>query len=150
KAEALYIGGMDARAARIDVIASAKDGPSGASFVVDGAQPTSFETGYAIWFDSNPIGDDNDTNQEAFLNFDFDADGGDSPEDFGLTNTFQTTSRPLGFTGTTADLVITFDLNASGEDIAIDNIVLTGTPIPEPAILSLVGLAGLAMLRRRA
>ncbi|MEO1511055.1 MAG: ATPase, T2SS/T4P/T4SS family [Planctomycetota bacterium] len=38
KAEALYIGGMDARAARIDVIASAKDGPSGASFVVDGVR----------------------------------------------------------------------------------------------------------------
>ena len=100
-----------------------------ASFVLNGTPPSSFETGYAIWFDSNPIGDTDNTNQPPFLNFDFDDDGGDSPEDTEVTDVFTTFSRVLGFNSedaTTVDLVITFDLDAGDEDIAIDNITLVG------------------------
>ena len=125
-----------------------------ASFVINGTAPTSYETGYAIWFDN----DGSEFNSAPFLNYDFDADGGDSPEDSEVTSAFTTFSRVLGFNGadgsTIVDLVITFDLDSGDEDIAIDNILLTGnaSTIPEPATagLGLLGLAGLAARRRRA
>lgn len=119
-----------------------------ASFIVDGVVATSFATGYAIWFDSNPVGDTNSTNQPVFTNYDFDADGGDSPEDVEITTAFSTISRELGFSGaSTVDLVISFDLTSGSEDFAIDNILLTG--VPEPTSLALIGLGGLAMFGRR-
>ena len=117
-----------------------------ASFSIDGVPPSDFASGYAIWFDN-----DGATNTAPLLNPDFDADG-DGPE---VTDTFTTFSRDLGFsTGSTADLVITFDLNSGDEDFHVDNIVFEGfvTAVPEPGSMVVLGslaIGGIITRRRR-
>lgn len=46
-------------------------------------------------------------------------------------------------------LTIRFDDWKSNDDMAIDNLLVTGTAIPEPSALLLAALAGLGLLRRR-
>ena len=68
-----------------------------------------------------------------------------------ITDAFTQYSAALG-NGTTLDLRITIqDLDTGDEDIAIDNILISGDPIPEPssALLVLLGVAGYFVRRRR-
>ena len=127
-----------------------------ASFVLDGVAPTSFETGYAIWFDGDPsggTGNDNNFNSFPSINSDYSVTDGFDGDTGEVTDTFTTFEQALAFSGadtSVVDLVITFDLNSGDEDFAIDNITLTGNPIPEPASLALLAAgAGLCGLRRR-
>lgn len=46
-------------------------------------------------------------------------------------------------------LVLTGTLNSADDTFELDNFVLRGDPIPEPASVALVGLGGLALLTRR-
>lgn len=64
-----------------------------------------------------------------------------------LTSTFANFGADIAGTGSSLDLRITFQLNAGDEDIAIDNLAITG--VPTPGAGALLGLAGVAGLRRR-
>lgn len=66
-----------------------------------------------------------------------------------ITSAFQQFTRPIVGTGSTLTLRVRIASNGSQEDIAFDNFQVTGDLIPEPASASLLGLAGLALLRRR-
>ncbi len=66
--------------------------------------------------------DGNTFNSAPFQDTDFDGTG-DGTE---VTSTFTTFSTAIAQTGSTLDLRITFDLNGGDEDIAIDNIQITG------------------------
>lgn len=63
-----------------------------------------------------------------------------------VTSTFAEFTGSITETGNLLDLRITWDLDSGDEDLAIDNVTITG--IPEPASLALIGLGGLAMLGR--
>lgn len=79
------------------------------------------------------------------LDFDGVADGPDV-----LDTTFTTFTQNFAQTGTTAGILITMNLNGGDEDIAFDNITLSGDRIvPEPAAAGVLAMAGLALLRRR-
>jgi hypothetical protein len=82
---------------------------------------------------------------------DTDFDGvGDGAE---LTDIFTLFSSDILATGSMLDLRFTFQLDAGDEDIALDNISITGdySPIPVPAAVWLLGsgLLGLVGMRRR-
>lgn len=65
-----------------------------------------------------------------------------------LNNAFQTFSVTLATTGS----ALTINLDAfidGGEAIALQNLVISGTVVPEPASLALVGIGGVALLTRR-
>ena len=64
-----------------------------------------------------------------------------------MTNTFAGFGAAIAGTGSTLDIRITWQLDSGDEDLAIDNVSVTG--IPEPAALALMGFGGLALLRRR-
>ena len=66
-----------------------------------------------------------------------------------ITDTFSQFTKTIAGTGNSLDLRLTMsNLGAGDEDIAFDNITVTG--VPEPSSFALLGLAGLAtMLRRR-
>lgn len=79
------------------------------------------------------------------LDFDGIADGPDV-----LTSAFTTYSQSYSQTGATAGILITIKLNGGHEDVAFDNITLSGDLIvPEPATAGMLGLVSLALLRRR-
>lgn len=52
--------------------------------------------------------------------------------------------------GPNLTLTISVDTNASTENVFVDDVLLTGTLIPEPASLALLALGGLLAARRRA
>ena len=72
-----------------------------------------------IWFESQSA---SATNTEPSQDTDFDGLG----DGTALTDAFQTFSNAIAGTGTTLDIRITIDLDAGDEDIAIDNLILTG------------------------
>lgn len=84
-------------------------------FAIDGG---SFQDLLAI--ESVPDGDN--FNAVPAIDTDFDGDG-DGTE---ITDSFTEFSRPIAQTGSTLDLRFTIDLDSGDEDIAIDNIKITG------------------------
>ncbi|MEL6519355.1 MAG: ExeM/NucH family extracellular endonuclease [Pseudomonadota bacterium] len=74
-----------------------------------------------LHFESVPDGDA--FNAVPAVDTDFDGDG-DGTE---LTDTFQTFLADIAGTGSTLDLRLTYQLNAGDEDVAIDNVLVTGT-----------------------
>ena len=65
-----------------------------------------------------------------------------------VTSTFAEFSSGIAGTGSTLDIRITWDLDSGDEDLAIDDLVVSGV-IPEPASLVLLGLGGLSLLGRK-
>ena len=98
-------------------------------------------------FESFPDGDNFNSFPAVDTNLDGDGDG------TAVTNTFSLFSAAIAGTGSQLDLLITFDLDSGDEDIAFDDITLTGTPalVPVPAAFWLFGtaLAGLVGFGRR-
>lgn len=73
------------------------------------------------------------------------ANSGTAPATFTAMTTDPSLQQPAQ-----GDLPLQIRLvNFSGPQVLFDNIVVTETPVPEPAALSLLGIAGLAALRRR-
>ena len=66
------------------------------------------------------------TNTEPLIDTDFDGTG----DGTAITDAFTQFIRSITGTGSLLDIEIVFDLNAGGEDIAIDNIEIWGTLIP--------------------
>jgi len=70
-----------------------------------------------------------------------------------LSSTFQTKSIALGSPSNNGPLKLRLeifnDTDGFGEAVGIDNIVVTGEAVPEPASLGLLGVAALGLLRRR-
>lgn len=92
-----------------------------------------------LWFESIPDGDA--FNAVPALDTDFNGDGDGSP----LTGTFSLFDAAIAGTGSSLDLRIMFDLNSGDEDIAFDNITISGdevtAPVPVPAAAWLFGSA---------
>lgn len=87
-------------------------------------------------------------NSAPFVDTDLDGTG-DGTE---ITSTFSEFSASIAGTGTELDLEFRFTLDSGDEDIAIDNIRVSGVAaIPEPASATLLGLGTLAFVavRRR-
>lgn len=88
-------------------------------------------------------------NTQAYQDTDFDTVG----DGIALTDTFALFAEDIGGTGSTLDLRITFQLNSGDEDIAIDNVMVTGdinaVPVPNAVILLGWGLIGLAGIKRK-
>ncbi len=67
-----------------------------------------------------------------------------------VTDTFTTFSFALaGVSGNDMALRVIWQLDAGDEDLAIDNVLVTGVPVPAPGSAALFGLAGFAASRRR-
>ena len=66
----------------------------------------------------------------------------------GVTDAFAAFTSAIAGTGSLLDIRITWDLDSGDEDLAIDDVTVSGNLVPEPASLALVGLGGLAMLGR--
>ncbi|MEM1054446.1 MAG: choice-of-anchor D domain-containing protein [Bacteroidota bacterium] len=81
-----------------------------------------------LWFEN----DGSQFNSAALEDTDFDGTG----DGTALTPTLAEFTKSIMGTGSTLDIVIFFSLNAGDEDIAIDNIRITGTPVmtAEPEI----------------
>jgi len=71
----------------------------------------------------------------------------DLPKDVWTTCTLEW--QPLGQV-INPDSTMTITLSGVNTDILVDNVRLSSSPVPEPAALSLLGLALLGLLRRRA
>ncbi|MEM9827649.1 MAG: PEP-CTERM sorting domain-containing protein [Planctomycetota bacterium] len=87
-------------------------------------------------------------NSAAFVDTDLDGVG-DGAE---ITDTFTQFSSAINGTGDLLDLRITMSLNSGDEDIAFDNIAITGKAVPDPTTLVLFGIGGLGAVgsyRRR-
>lgn len=101
---------------------------------------------FGLWFESSVNSGFNGEPTED-LDFDGDSDVGGAV----LTDTFATFTKSFSQTGNTAGILITFALDSGDEDVAIDNITLTGDLVPEPTSLALflLGMTGLAASRKR-
>ncbi len=65
-----------------------------------------------------------------------------------ITDTFQSFTAALtGVTGNTMAIRAVFQLDSGDEDLALDNITVSG--VPAPGAVALLGVAGLAGMRRR-
>ena len=92
------------------------------------------------------------SNFEPAIDTDFDGIGNGQT----LSSDFQTFTRSIIGTGTFLDIQITFSLNSGDEDIAIDNLSLSGSPIsntvavsaPPTFVIMLLSLLGLIACNR--
>ncbi len=88
-------------------------------------------------------------NTQAYQDTDFDGNG----DGAALTDTFALFGADIAGTGSSLDLQLTFRLEAGDEDIALDNLMVTGTaaPVPVPSAFILLGAGVVAVcgLRRR-
>ena len=95
-----------------------------------------------IWIESIPDGDAYNSVPALDNNFDGDGDG------TVITDTFATFNQAITGTGNTLDIKIIWELDSGDEDLAMDNVTVTG--VPEPATMSLLAIGGLvAAVRRR-
>lgn len=106
------------------------------TYSIDAGSPNNL-----LWIEN----DGSTFNSAPLVDTDFDGTG-DGTE---ITETFQQFSAGIAGTGSTLDLVFEFALDSGDEDISIDNVLVTGDVVPEPASMALLGLGGLAMLARR-
>jgi len=90
---------------------------------------------------SIPDGDSFNAVPAVDTNFDGNGDG------TVITDTFANFTAAIAGTGSTLDLRAVISLDSGDEDIAIDNVGVTG--VPTPGSLALLGLGGLAAARRR-
>jgi hypothetical protein len=97
--------------------------------------------GYGLIFAIQNDGTTSNTVPQVDINLDGDGEGAV------ITDALTEYSAAIAGTGNTLDLRITYDMNDGDEDIAIDNVRVTG--IPEPASLALLGAGGLMLLGRR-
>jgi hypothetical protein len=67
-------------------------------------------------------------NTAPFVDNDFDGVG----EGAEITDTFTQFTRAIAGTGSMLDLIITYSLDSDDEDIAIDNVLITGDAVPPP------------------
>ncbi len=93
-----------------------------------------------LWIESIP---DDTFNTPPALDTNFDGDGDGTV----ITSTFAPFAQAIPGTGSTLDISIIWQLDAGDEDLALDNVMVTG--VPEPASLALLALGGLALIRRR-
>ena len=93
-----------------------------------------------LWIESIP--GETAYNAPPGIDTDFDGDGDGTQ----ITDTFAPFNAAIGGTGSTLDLRITWQLDSGDEDLAIDNVSVTG--VPEPASLILLALGFLAIRRR--
>ena len=66
-----------------------------------------------------------------------------------ITDTFADFTASIAGTGDELDLEFRFSLDSGDEDLAIDNIRINGTAVPEPSSIALLGLVGLVGFVRR-
>ena len=78
------------------------------------------------------------SNGAPLIDTDFDGEG-DGTE---ITATFQTFGQAIAGTGSTLDLRVTFDLDSGDEDIAIDEIAITGTNSSAGPALAIADVQG--------
>lgn len=93
-----------------------------------------------LWIESIPDGDN--FNAVPAIDTDFDGNGDGTV----ITSTFASFGAAIAGAGSTLDITIEWQLNAGDEDLAIDNVSVTG--VPEPASLVLIALGVLAIRRR--
>jgi hypothetical protein len=113
----------------------------------DGVPSTDAASGYGLWIESdyvNKVGTKKpavDTNHSGFPG------DGVSPGQL-VTGTFATFSVDVPVSGTTADVVLTWKLDGSSEDLVVDNVLVTAVAVPEPLALGAIVLLMTMLLRR--
>ncbi len=133
------------------------------AFSIDGLTDLVFSADLA----EDQDGTNEDYDLSDFVDFEYNVDNtgwvniysvtGDGVSDFNseprvngvfVTDTWATFSQALaGVTGSSMQIRVVWNLNSGDEDLAIDNLTVTG--IPTPGAMALLGVAGLAGLRRR-
>ncbi len=100
-----------------------------------------------IWFENDGVGTGSGFNSAPLQDTNFDGTG-DGVE---LTDTFALFTAAITGTGSVLDLRITLDLDSGDEDFAIDDLSITGTAVPLPAAVWMMGagLFGLLGFSRR-
>ena len=96
------------------------------------------------------VENDGGTNNDISLDRDFSRDGDGLERIDSTFRTFSTGFDPAELSSVEdVQIRLTFSSGANGEDIAVDNLRVFGTLIPEPTTGALLLVSGIALLRRR-